>query len=148
MSNFYAHTCCLVQGFYSSVRPTVNQLSVNVNVCYTAFYKTQNLAQAIKEFRTGSFGGHIDKYIEGVRVTPTHVSLRFYSTINKRIMSQKLSYRPKKTVRSVSRQGARDKRFQCQELGGMVTVEKYFERSKHNFLFPGQPVLISIFARV
>ena len=47
---------------------------VNVNVCYTAFYKEQNLAEAMEEFKNASFGGLIDKYIEGVRVSPTHVS--------------------------------------------------------------------------
>jgi eukaryotic translation initiation factor 2C len=47
---------------------------VNVNVCYTAFYKEQNLAQAMLEFASASYGGLADKFVEGVRVTPTHVS--------------------------------------------------------------------------
>ncbi|KAF8513192.1 Piwi domain-containing protein [Gautieria morchelliformis] len=97
------------KGFYSSVRPTLNSLLVNVNVCYTAFYKQQNLAYAMEEFEGASYGGLMDKYVEGVRVQPTH-----------------LSYRPKKTVRKVSRQSADQMRFSCQELGGMVTVTQYF----------------------
>ena len=102
----------------------------------------------MKEFRTASYGGNVDKYVEGVRVTPTHVSLWFFSTINEMIMSQKLKYRPKKTVWRVSRQGAREKRFQCQELGGTVTVEKYFERSMCIYLSLAQRLLIPSFARV
>jgi hypothetical protein len=46
---------------------------VNVNVCYTAFYKQQNLADAMEEFEGASFGGLVDKYVEGIRVQPTHV---------------------------------------------------------------------------
>jgi hypothetical protein len=62
--------------------------------------------------------------------------------------SVKLSYPAKKTVRRVSPQSARDMRFQCQELGGVVTVDKYFERSEHK-LFPRQLVSThSNFARV
>lgn len=59
------------------MRPTLSSLLVNVNVCYTAFYKEQNLAFAMEEFARGSFGGLVDKYVEGVRVSPTHVSLSF-----------------------------------------------------------------------
>ncbi|KAK2467586.1 hypothetical protein APHAL10511_000441 [Amanita phalloides] len=35
------------QGFFISVRPAFGQLMVNVNVCYTAFMKPQNLAKAL-----------------------------------------------------------------------------------------------------
>jgi hypothetical protein len=63
------------QGFYSSVRPTVNNLMENVNVCYTAFYKVQNLAYALEEFERASFGANPGKFVEGIRVQPTHVRI-------------------------------------------------------------------------
>ena len=66
-----------MQGFYSSVRPTVNTLMVNVNVCYTAFYKEQNLAAALNEFSDASYGGDPGRFVEGIRVQPTHVSIFF-----------------------------------------------------------------------
>lgn len=117
----------------------MNSLMVNVNVCYTAFYKEQNLAQAMVEFAAASYGGLVDKFVEGVRVSPTHVSrldfLRFCShmAIFPRILQ--LTYHPKKTVRRVSRQSADQVRFQCQELGGMVTVLQYFQKSGLVFSF-------------
>ncbi|KAF8523721.1 Piwi-domain-containing protein [Hysterangium stoloniferum] len=98
------------KGFYSSVRPTVNNLMVNVNVCYTAFYKEQNLALALEEFAHASFRAYPGKFVEGIRVQPTH-----------------LSYRPKKTVRRIAPHADTIK-FQCAELGGQVTVQQYFEK--------------------
>ncbi|KIJ43810.1 hypothetical protein M422DRAFT_47658 [Sphaerobolus stellatus SS14] len=99
------------KGFYSSVRPTVNSLMVNVNVCYTAFYRTGNLADAINTFLRESYGGRPDKFVEGIRISPTH-----------------LSYRPKKTVKKLLRETADKVSFQCPEYGGKITVADYFKR--------------------
>jgi len=52
---------------------------VNVNVCYTAFYKPGKLTDAMNTFQRESFGGRLDKFIEGVRVTTTHVRQFFPS---------------------------------------------------------------------
>ncbi|KAF8578838.1 Piwi-domain-containing protein [Ramaria rubella] len=114
------------KGFYSSVRPTLNSLLVNVNVCYTAFYKEQNLAFAMEEFRGASYGASADKFVEGVRVRLSH-----------------LSYRPKKTVRKVSARGATQVRFQCAELGGTVTVADYFQR-KYNIQLRKPDLLVDL----
>ncbi|KIJ40471.1 hypothetical protein M422DRAFT_49170 [Sphaerobolus stellatus SS14] len=101
-----------VKGFHSSVRPTVNSLMVNINVCYTAFYKTGKLADTINTFLRESHGGRPGKFVEGIRISPTH-----------------LSYRPKKTVKKLLRETADKGSFQCPEYGGKITVADYFKRS-------------------
>ncbi|KAH7923516.1 Piwi-domain-containing protein [Leucogyrophana mollusca] len=97
------------KGFYSSVRPAHRQLMVNVNVCTTAFYSPGNLANAMMTFRDSSFGARMSVFAKGVRVKTSH-----------------LGY--KKTVKTVAHMNARQYRFQCDELGGQVTVEQYFSR--------------------
>ncbi|ESK90163.1 argonaute-like protein [Moniliophthora roreri MCA 2997] len=97
------------RGFYSSVRPTHNQLMVNVNVCTTAFYKPVNLADGLTEFMNASFGARPNAFLKGVRVRTTH-----------------LGY--KKTIKGMSNLSAREHRFYCEEFGSEVTVEEYFKR--------------------
>lgn len=117
------------KGFYSSVRPTHNQLMVNVNgqptaapsrlstlilytVCTTAFYTPGNLARAMTEFRNSSFGARPNVFVKGVRVKTQH-----------------LGY--KKTVKSLSNVNAKQHSFEAADLGGKVTVEVYFKRSEN-----------------
>ncbi|GJJ14721.1 hypothetical protein Clacol_008988 [Clathrus columnatus] len=101
------------KGFYSSVRPTLNSLMINVNVCYTAFYKTGKLSDAIETFQQASFFADPSRFVDGLRVQVTH-----------------LSYRPKKTIYRLAKP-ATECTFQCQEYGGSITVQKYFLR-KYN----------------
>jgi eukaryotic translation initiation factor 2C len=104
------------KGFYSSVRPAYNQLMVNVNVCTTAFYSPGNLADAMIAFRNASFGAKPNAFVKGVRVEATHLTYR-------------------KTVKGMAKETARTYSFDCSELGGRVTVEEYFRRSKQGLYF-------------
>ncbi|KAK7034495.1 hypothetical protein VNI00_012342 [Paramarasmius palmivorus] len=97
------------RGFYSSVRPTHNQLMVNVNVCTTAFYTPGNLMHSLNAFMDASFSARPNAFVKGVRVKTTH-----------------LGY--KKTIKGISNYTARTYKFPCEELGGEVTVEEYFRR--------------------
>ncbi|KAG6884814.1 hypothetical protein C0993_008033 [Termitomyces sp. T159_Od127] len=96
------------KGFYSSVRPSHNQLLVNVNVCTTAFYTPGNLARAMVEFQESSFGARANVFVKGVRIRTTH-----------------LNY--KKTVKNLASFNARQHSFHTDEYG-TVTVETYFKR--------------------
>jgi eukaryotic translation initiation factor 2C len=114
------------RGFYSSVRPTHNQLMVNVNgmhitscsslctkfppVCTTAFYTPGNLMDSLNAFMNASFSARANAFVKGVRVKTTH-----------------LGY--KKTIKGISNHTARTYKFPCEELGGEVTVEEYFKKS-------------------
>ncbi|KAJ7130276.1 argonaute-like protein [Mycena epipterygia] len=98
------------RGFYSSVRPSHQQLMVNVNVCTTAFYVPGNLVRAMEDFRNSSFGARVNAFVKGVRVKTTH-----------------LGY--KKTVKSVFNKSARQHKFDCAEFGGRISVEDYFKKS-------------------
>ena len=80
-------------------------------VCTTAFYTPGNLAQAMTEFRNASFGARPAAFVKGVRVTATHLGYR-------------------KTVKALSNVNARQHKFVAADLGGEVTVEQYFQRSK------------------
>ncbi|KAK0465234.1 argonaute-like protein [Desarmillaria tabescens] len=111
------------RGFYSSVRPSHNQLMVNVNVCTTAFYVPGNLAEAMVEFSNASFGARYTAFVKGVRVKTTH-----------------LGY--KKTVKSVSNLLPRQHTFDCEELGGKVNVEQYFSKKyRYKIRYPQLPLV-------
>jgi eukaryotic translation initiation factor 2C len=99
------------RGFYSSVRPAFNQLMVNVNVCATAFYSEGNLAEAMNVFERASFGARMSAFVQRLRVRTDHLGHQ-------------------KTVKRLGRLNAKQHKFEAQELGGMVTVEEYFRRSK------------------
>ncbi|KAG6860411.1 hypothetical protein C0995_011482 [Termitomyces sp. Mi166 len=96
------------KGFYSSVRPSHNQLMVNVNVCTTAFYTPGNLARAMVDFQDFSFGARASAFVKGVRIRTTHLNYR-------------------KTVKSLASLTARQHSFDTEEYG-RVTVETYFKR--------------------
>lgn len=101
------------RGFFMSIRPTYKQLMVNVNVCMTAFYTPGNLAQAMMAFQQQTGGGMPRTFTDKLKVATTH-----------------LGYTRKKAIFRVSDQTARQIKFDCQELGGIVTVEQYFQRSR------------------
>jgi eukaryotic translation initiation factor 2C len=103
------------RGFYSSVRPSFNQLMVNVNVCATAFYSEGNLADAMITFERVSFGARMSTFVLRVRVKTDHLGHR-------------------KSVKRLAKFNAKQHKFEAQELGGVVTVEEYFRRSKISFV--------------
>ncbi|KAG6811918.1 hypothetical protein H0H92_005249 [Tricholoma furcatifolium] len=110
------------KGFYSSVRPSHNQLMVNVNACTTAFYTPGNLARAMIEFQDFSFGARAGAFAKGVRVKTVH-----------------LGY--KKTVKGVAAFNSRQYSFESGEYG-KVTVENYFKRAYNITLkYPELPLV-------
>ncbi|THG98015.1 hypothetical protein EW026_g4090 [Hermanssonia centrifuga] len=101
------------RGFFLSVRPTYKQLMVNVNVCMTAFYLPGNLAQAMLAFRDAS-GGMPNQFSDRLKVVTSH-----------------LGYPRKQTLKRVMTATARKTQFKCEEMGGMVSVERFF-KEKYN----------------
>ncbi|KAK7467442.1 hypothetical protein VKT23_004496 [Stygiomarasmius scandens] len=97
------------RGFYSSVRPSYNQLMVNVNACTTAFYTPQNLAVALQEFKNASFGARPNVFVKGVRIKTTHLGYR-------------------KTVKKLTNILPSQHEFDCAEFNARVNVETYFKR--------------------
>lgn len=99
-----------VQGFYASVRPAFKQLMVNVNVCMTAFIAPGNLADRLFEFSRNSRGSlpTLPKaMVKSIKVKTLH-----------------LGY--KKKLNAIGTEPARTTFFNCEELGGKVSVEVYF----------------------
>ncbi|THH04985.1 hypothetical protein EW145_g5129 [Phellinidium pouzarii] len=104
------------KGFFASVRPVYKNLMVNVNICMSAFYVPYaRLSDAIIKYEQqsrGSSNPHL--FYKRVRVTTKH-----------------LGYRKKSSIKGFGNQSARKTIFQCDELGGKVNVEQYFQR-KYN----------------
>jgi eukaryotic translation initiation factor 2C len=102
------------RGYFMSVRPMYKQLMVNVNVCMAAFYAPGNLAQAMIAFRDQR-GGMPPSFAERLKVITTH-----------------LGYPKKRSILRIMGTTPRQTSFPCAELGGTITVEQYFRRSKSN----------------
>jgi len=103
------------RGFYSSVRPSFQQLMVNVNVATTAFYRPGNLAGLFFEF--GQNGGNrLSTFIYHLRIEMTHTGRRM-----------------RKAIKGVRLQtNASTYTFKCDEYDGeKISVETYFKR-KYN----------------
>ncbi|KAF8603355.1 argonaute-like protein [Ceratobasidium sp. AG-I] len=103
------------RGFYSSVRPSFQQLMVNVNVATTAFYRPGNLAELFFEF--GPAGGHrLSAFIYHLRIEMTHTGRKM-----------------RKAIKGVRLQtNASTYMFKCDEYDGAnISVETYFKR-KYN----------------
>ncbi|KAG6860668.1 hypothetical protein C0995_008856 [Termitomyces sp. Mi166 len=102
------------QGFYTSVRPSYKQLLVNVNVCMTAFIVPGNLGDALLSFSRGSHGAmpNLPKSFGRMKVKTQHLGHT-------------------KPIKRIGTTSARNTKFDCAELGGVVSVEKYFEK-KYN----------------
>lgn len=101
------------RGFFVSVRPTYKQFMVNINVAMAAFYVEGNLADRMQEFRRDT-GTLPEEFFDRLRVVTTH-----------------LGYPRKRSIYCVMSTTARKTTFPCEELGGTVTVEQFFKRSKH-----------------
>ncbi|CAK5263252.1 unnamed protein product [Mycena citricolor] len=100
------------QGFYTSVRPTYKQLMVNVNNCMTAFIQPGNLGQALQAFNRNSHGTMPtlpQAMVKSIKVTTSY-----------------LGYNKRSKIWSIGSTSARNTKFNCQQLGGMVSVETYF----------------------
>ncbi|KAJ8516713.1 hypothetical protein ONZ45_g6006 [Pleurotus djamor] len=105
-----------LRGFFSSVRPTIGGLAVNVNVCMTAFYSPGNMVDVLNAFKGRGQGlPNLPRtFARGIKVTTTH-----------------LGHKRKKPLKGIGSRTARKEIFECQELGGRVSVEQYFKR-KYN----------------
>ncbi|KAH7333964.1 Piwi domain-containing protein [Rhizoctonia solani] len=103
------------RGYYSSVRPSFQQLMVNVNVATTAFYKPGPLTAIFLQF--GPAGqNQLKTFIYNLRIEMRHTG------------------RPmRKTIKGVKfNTSARAYKFKCDEFKGEdITVEVYFKR-KYN----------------
>lgn len=100
------------RGYYASVRPTYKSLMVNVNVCMAPFYVPGNLADILKTFQRLSHGAMPQRFLSKIKVTTSH-----------------LGYKRKRPIFAIETRTAAQISFDCPELGGNVSVQKYFERS-------------------
>ncbi|KAF9530114.1 argonaute-like protein [Crepidotus variabilis] len=118
-----------VQGFYASVRPSLNQLLVNVNVCMTAFVNPGNLADRLNEFNQNSRGAMptLPKaMVKSIRVKTLH-----------------LGY--KKKLFAIGTTSARNTFFDCEELGGKTSVEQYFvKKYKTQLKYPAELPVVNV----
>ena len=106
------------RGFYSSVRPSFQQLMVNVNVATTAFYRPGNLAELFFEF--GPAGGNrLSAFVYHLRIEMNHTGRKM-----------------RKAIKGVRLQtNASTYMFKCDEYDGAnISVENYFKRSTFCFL--------------
>ncbi|KAG1734938.1 ribonuclease H-like domain-containing protein [Suillus paluster] len=99
------------KGFFASARPVYKALMVNVGVCMTAFYKPGNLADAIMEFNRTSNGAMLQRFVQKLKVTTSH-----------------LGYKQKKPIKKIMSTTARQQTFNCEEYHGQISVEDYFKR--------------------
>ncbi|KAG9124555.1 hypothetical protein FRC07_011142 [Ceratobasidium sp. 392] len=100
------------RGFYSSVRPSFQQLMVNVNVATTAFYRAGNLAQLFLDFGRAR-SSQIPAFIYNLRIEMAHTGVR-----------------RRKALKGVDmKTNASKYLFVCDEFGGQkMSVEAYFKR--------------------
>ncbi|KAJ7747645.1 argonaute-like protein [Mycena maculata] len=102
------------QGFYTSVRPTYKQLMVNVNNCMTAFIEPGNLAEALQAFGRNSYAA-----------MPT-LPKAFAKSI--KVTTQHLGFKMRKPIKNIASTSARNTFFDCEEFGGKISVENYFNK--------------------
>ncbi|PIL34461.1 Argonaute [Ganoderma sinense ZZ0214-1] len=100
------------RGFFMSVRPMYKQLTVNINVCMTAFYVPGPLATRMDEFLRQTGGAMPNSFFERLKVSSKHLGYTRKYTIH-RIMTGKT---------------ARAEKFNCEEYKGMISVEDFFKR--------------------
>ncbi len=101
------------RGFFTSVRPMYKQLTVNVNLCMTAFYVPGSLSQRMDDFLQRANGAMPDSFAHKLKVSAQHLGYTCTYVVHG-IMTSKT---------------ARSERFNCEELGGMISVEQFFKRS-------------------
>ncbi|KAG8714786.1 hypothetical protein FRC09_017242 [Ceratobasidium sp. 395] len=114
------------RGYYSSVRPSFQQLMVNVNVATTAFYCTGNLADLFLRFGQQR-AREISAFVRNLRIEMGHTGVR-----------------QRKLIRGVKLDtSARQYMFPCDEFGNeMMSLEAYFRRRYSRTLrYPGLPLV-------
>ncbi|KAI0247504.1 Piwi-domain-containing protein [Lactifluus subvellereus] len=99
-----------LMGFYSSVRPVYKQLMVNVNVCMAPFHQPGKLSDALRAFDVRSRGA-----------TPTLMA-------KVKVSSRYRGYKCVKPIFRVLDISAKKTTFPCEEYGGNITVETFFQR--------------------
>ncbi|KDR72808.1 hypothetical protein GALMADRAFT_158483 [Galerina marginata CBS 339.88] len=118
-----------IQGFYASVRPAYKQLMVNVNVCMTAFIVPGNLAARLQEFSQNSRGAMATLpkgMVKSIRVKTLHLN-------------------HKKKLNAIGTTSARNTFFDCEELGGRVSVEEYFlKKHKRKLKYPADLPVVDV----
>lgn len=109
-----------LKGYYSSVRTATLRMMVNLNVCTGAFYRPGSLLECMREFRDLDWGGDLGKFLRKLRVETNYLK-------KKGVPSPRV-----KTICGLAPDGlnAKQAKFECEELGGTVTVEAFFKRSK------------------
>ena len=100
-----------LMGFYSSVRPVYKQLMVNVNVCMAPFHEPGKLSNALCAFDVRSRGA-----------SPNLMA-------KVKVSSRYRGYKYVKPIFRVLDTSARKTTFPCEEYGGNITVEKFFQKS-------------------
>lgn len=107
----------IMRGYFLSVRPALNQLHVNVNVCMTAFVQAGRLEDLLDKFGNMSKGAIPrvpPSLVKSIQVTTTY-----------------LGYKKRKKLKAIGSRSAAQTFFNCEELGGKVSVADYFKR-KYN----------------
>ncbi|KAL1743810.1 ribonuclease H-like domain-containing protein [Schizophyllum fasciatum] len=107
----------VMRGYFLSMRPALNQLHLNVNVCMTAFVQPGRLEDLLDKFGNMSQGAV-------PRVPPSLVN-------SIRVTTNYLGYKKRKKLKAIGSRSAAKTFFDCQELGGKVSVADYFKR-KYN----------------
>ncbi|KAG8690952.1 hypothetical protein FRC08_010309 [Ceratobasidium sp. 394] len=99
------------RGFYSSVRPSFQQLMVNVNVATTAFYRPGNLAELFLQFGLQR-ANQIPAFVYNLRIEMAHTGTR-----------------RRKAIKGVQlNTSASAYKFRCDEFDQEMSVEAYFKR--------------------
>lgn len=110
-----------LKGYYASVRTATLRMMVNLNVCTGAFYKPGSLLDCMREFRDfDRTEDALAKFLKKLRVEINYLK-------KKGVPSPRV-----KTICGLAPNGtnAQQSTFQCEELGGVVSVETFFLRSK------------------
>lgn len=102
-----------------SIRPTFNTLMVNVKTVHAAFYNDSvqgNLADFMMRVKNDNRGNLPQNVFAKLRISTKH-----------------RGYMKKHTILRVAlREGTpRRHKIDCENLGGMVTIEEYFKRSEY-----------------
>ncbi|KLO12386.1 Piwi-domain-containing protein [Schizopora paradoxa] len=99
------------KGFCTSIRPTFKQLMVNVNSCTSPFFAPNaRLSDALLS--------------DGHGVSPNALTL--YGKA--KVTTSHLGFKRQSAVKGFGQKPARETVFQCDELGGIVSVEQYFHQ--------------------
>jgi len=113
-----------LKGYYASVRTATLRMMVNLNVCTAAFYKPGSLLECMREFRDMDRTEEaLDKFVKKLRVETNYLKKKGVPSPRVKTICG-LAPPPGKGL------DAQKYKFQCEELGGMVTVEDFFKRSK------------------